>query len=567
MIRVLVVDDEAPARDKLRRWLAEQADIELLGEAADGLAAAAAIEKLTPDVVFLDIQMPGLSGLEVAAQLEPERAPLLVFVTAFDEHAIKAFELNAVDYLLKPYDRDRLRRTLERLRERQGAARAGAASAVRTARAQTGSSERLLVPQGEELQLIEASAIHWLEADDNYVHVHTAMPQLHAAPDAGGSARAAGRTALRAHPQSTAVNLAEVATLSPLFKGDHEVRLRSGATLRLSRRFKDELFARMPRLDLRSPRPAPARHSPVATRRPIAKTWRSSRTCPNRPHATNSSTGCECSPSSCCCSSTPACCSSAGAGTSPMPRPSRACELPMDLAHRLRMPLLFVIAGAGMWFALRRRSGGELIRERTLRLLVPVIFGMFAHRAAAGVHRTHRARRAGRAATSPSSTQRVFQFVPYPAGDFSWHHLWFIVYLFAYVLLLTPLLLWWRKRGRRRAPARGCTRWRCRSASTKRCSSRCSPNRTTWSATGTSSSTTCCSRVYGFLLASMPGAWDWLAEKRRASLGARVSRSLGGVALLEAGIVRARHARGRHDREPAHLVLAAGVHRLRPRVT
>ena len=108
MIRVLVVDDEAPARDKLRRWLAEQADIELLGEAADGLAAAAAIARLAPDVVFLDIQMPGLSGLEVAAQLEPEGAPLLVFVTAFDEHAIKAFELNAVDYLLKPYDKDRL---------------------------------------------------------------------------------------------------------------------------------------------------------------------------------------------------------------------------------------------------------------------------------------------------------------------------------------------------------------------------------------------------------------------------------------------------------------------------
>src|SRR5262245_34104068 len=102
MIRVLIVDDEAPARDKLRRWLEQHADLELLGEVADGLAAASAITRLEPDVVFLDIQMPGLSGLEVAAQLEPERAPLLVFVTAFDEHAIKAFELNAVDYLLKP---------------------------------------------------------------------------------------------------------------------------------------------------------------------------------------------------------------------------------------------------------------------------------------------------------------------------------------------------------------------------------------------------------------------------------------------------------------------------------
>jgi two-component system LytT family response regulator len=247
MIRVLVVDDEAPARDKLRRWLTEQADIELLGEAADGLTAAAAIEKHAPDVVFLDIQMPGLSGLEVAAQLEPEHAPLLVFVTAFDEHAIKAFELNAIDYLLKPYDRDRLRRTLQRIRERQGAVRPDAASAVRAARAQTGSSERLLVPQGEELQLIEASSIHWLAADDNYVHVHTATRRYMLRRTLADLIAQLGEQRFVRIHRSTAVNLAEVASLSPLFKGDHEVRLRSGTTLRLSRRFKDELFARMPR--------------------------------------------------------------------------------------------------------------------------------------------------------------------------------------------------------------------------------------------------------------------------------------------------------------------------------
>jgi two-component system LytT family response regulator len=247
MIRVLVVDDEAPARDKLRRWLADQPDIELLGEAADGLSAATAIQKLAPDVVFLDIQMPGLSGLEVAAQLEPGHAPLLVFVTAFDEHAIKAFELNAIDYLLKPYDRDRLRRTLERIRERQGAAGPDAASAVRTARAQTGSSERLLVPQGEELQLIEASAIHWLAADDNYVHVHTATRRYMLRRTLADLIAQLGEQRFVRIHRSTAVNLAEVASLSPLFKGDHEVRLRSGTTLRLSRRFKDELFARMPR--------------------------------------------------------------------------------------------------------------------------------------------------------------------------------------------------------------------------------------------------------------------------------------------------------------------------------
>ena len=244
-MRVIIVDDEAPARDKLRRWLGAHADIEIAGEAADGLAAAAAIEKLKPDAVFLDIQMPGLSGLEVAAQLEADTAPLLVFVTAFDEHAIRAFDLNAVDYLLKPYDRDRLEKTLHRLGERRG--KATKSPAVQTARAQTRSSDRLLVPRGEQLELIEAAAIHWLEADDNYVHVHTSTASyLVRRTLADLLAQLGEQRFVRIH-KSTAVNLAEIAALSPLFKGDHEVRLRSGKLLRLSRRFKDELFGRMPR--------------------------------------------------------------------------------------------------------------------------------------------------------------------------------------------------------------------------------------------------------------------------------------------------------------------------------
>ena len=245
MIRVLIVDDEAPARDKLRRWLGTHADIDIAGEAADGLAAASAIDSLKPDAVFLDIQMPGLSGLEVAAQLESDTAPLLVFVTAYDEHAIRAFDLNAVDYLLKPYDRDRLEKTLQRLRERRGSP--ATPSAVQVARTQTRSSERLLVPRGEQLELIEAGNIHWLEADDNYVHVHTAATRYIVRRTLADLLSQLGEQRFIRIHKSTAVNIAEVASLSPLFKGDHEVRLRSGAVLRLSRRFKDALFARMPR--------------------------------------------------------------------------------------------------------------------------------------------------------------------------------------------------------------------------------------------------------------------------------------------------------------------------------
>jgi two-component system LytT family response regulator len=156
MIRIVIADDESPARDKLQRWLAEHSDVEVVARSEDGLQAAAAIEHHRPDVAFLDIQMPGLSGLEVAAQLEQDTAPLIVFVTAYDEHAVKAFDLNAVDYLLKPYDKDRLLRSLTRVRDRLGDP-LPRSPAVSVARGQTDSRERLLVPEGERLQLIDSS--------------------------------------------------------------------------------------------------------------------------------------------------------------------------------------------------------------------------------------------------------------------------------------------------------------------------------------------------------------------------------------------------------------------------
>jgi len=245
MIRTMIVDDEAPARDKLQRWLAEQAEIEIVAQAADGIAAAEGIAATSPELVFLDIQMPGMSGLEVAAQLERECAPLIVFVTAFNEHAVRAFDLNAIDYLLKPYDKDRLLRCLERVRERL--ANKHSTGTVRSARAQLGSSERLLVPSGERLQLIEAASIHWLESDDNYVHVHTASQRYMLRRTLGDLIdQLGGQRFVRIH-KSAAVNLSEVQSLTPLFKGDYEVQLRNGHTLRMSRRFKDELFARMGR--------------------------------------------------------------------------------------------------------------------------------------------------------------------------------------------------------------------------------------------------------------------------------------------------------------------------------
>jgi two-component system LytT family response regulator len=243
MISVLIADDEAPARSKLQRWLSEQPEIDIIGEAADGLQAAALIESHSPQIVFLDIQMPGMSGLEVAAQLEPDLAPLIVFITAYDEHAIKAFELNAVDYLLKPYDKDRLLRTVQRLRTQLITSNSKSV-AVHTARAQSGCCERLLVPDGDHLQLINVKDINWLESDDNYVHVHTRDRQYMLRRTLRDLLDQLGERFLRVH-KSCAVNLAEVMTLEPLFKGDYELLLRTGQRLRLSRRYKELVFERL----------------------------------------------------------------------------------------------------------------------------------------------------------------------------------------------------------------------------------------------------------------------------------------------------------------------------------
>jgi two-component system LytT family response regulator len=241
LIRALVVDDEAPARAKLRRWLAEQPDVEVIAEAASGLTAAQLITTARPDLVFLDIQMPDISGLEVAAQLQAETAPLIVFVTAHDDHAVEAFDLGAVDYLLKPYDRSRFLRALTRIRMRlkDGARHA---ISVEVARARLGAVRRLPVPDGDGLKLIDCATIHWLEADDNYVHVHAGDREYLLRRTLQDLLQQLGEERFARIHKSAAVNVSQIAALERMPKGDYEVRLRSGARLRLSRRYASALL-------------------------------------------------------------------------------------------------------------------------------------------------------------------------------------------------------------------------------------------------------------------------------------------------------------------------------------
>jgi len=213
---------------------------------------------------------------------------------------------------------------------------------------------------------------------------------------------------------------------------------------------------------------------------------------------------------------------------------------PMDLAHRLRMPLLFVIAGAGMWFALRSRGLGAFLGERTLRLLVPLVVGMFLI-VPPQVYIERIAHGEFTGGYLEFMTQRVFQFQPYPKGDFSWHHLWFIAYLFVYVLLLSPLLVWWRARAARGAvPRPGAWIFTLglplgiNETILKPLFPEAHNLTSDWYVFNHYLLFT----VYGYLLASMPGAWDWLAARRRQSLGSAFVITAGLVWLLQSGLVR-----------------------------
>jgi glucans biosynthesis protein C len=221
--------------------------------------------------------------------------------------------------------------------------------------------------------------------------------------------------------------------------------------------------------------------------------------------------------------------------------------LPMDLAHRLRMPLLFVIAGAGMWFALRSRSTAEFTRERTLRLLVPAVAGMFLI-VPPQVFVERIAHGEWQGGYLAFIAERVLQFEPYPAGNFSWHHLWFIVYLFIYVLLLLPLMAWWRRARPVLRPGPWLFALALPLGLNEALLKPIFPETHNLVSDWYTFNHYLLLTLYGFVLATMPGAWDWLAAKRRWALAAGLTVVIGLLTLFEIGIIR-------HD-TPADHVLA-----------
>ena len=250
-IRVVLVDDEVPARARLRRLLGAHGDIDILGECGDGASAVQAIESSTPDLVLLDIQMPELDGFDVLQALEMPRLPEIIFVSAFDQYALRAFRVHALDYVLKPVEAERLSEALDharlRLRERRSTADPGLSGLLRELTKDRPYLTRVPVRSEGRVRVIDLADVDWIAAADNYVALHSGGREyLVRDTIAGFEQRLDPKDFVRIH-RSTIVRLDRIAELLPDLHGDYQVRLKGGATLGLSRTFRPRLEERFGR--------------------------------------------------------------------------------------------------------------------------------------------------------------------------------------------------------------------------------------------------------------------------------------------------------------------------------
>ena len=244
-IRAIIVDDEPLARERIRTLLREESDMEIAAECGDGRKAVAAIRRHAPDLVFLDVQMPELDGFGVLEAVGAERVPVVIFVTAYDKYALRAFDVHALDYLLKPFDRERFHRAIDRaraqLRGQRDAADRRILALLNEVRGAPKRLERLVVKSVGRVFFLRTDEIDWIESAGNYVKLHVGreahlvretMSALEAQLDPG--------MFVRIH-RSTIVNLARIRELQPMFHGDYVVLLRDATELTLSRNYRDRL--------------------------------------------------------------------------------------------------------------------------------------------------------------------------------------------------------------------------------------------------------------------------------------------------------------------------------------
>lgn len=249
-IRTLIVDDEPLARDRIKRFLRDEDDVHVEGECGNGVEAIDSIAEKKPDLVFLDIQMPEKNGFEVIKSLPAGKLPTIIFVTAYDQYALQAFDVHALDYLLKPFNRERIKRAVARAREHIEHKRLGNLddrlnSLIADLRSEKKYLDRLVVKAVGRVFFLKTDEIDWIEAAGNYVKLHVGR-EAHMIRETmnGIEAKLDPRKFLRIH-RSTVVNIDRIKELHPMFSGDYAVLLRNGTELALSRNYRErftELF-------------------------------------------------------------------------------------------------------------------------------------------------------------------------------------------------------------------------------------------------------------------------------------------------------------------------------------
>ena len=244
-IRVLIVDDEALGRTLVRRMLDAHQEVEIVGEATSGQEAIAAIETDAPDLVFLDVQMPETDGFAVLETMKGKQ-PAIIFVTAYDEFAVRAFEVNALDYLLKPYDRKRFEQAFERaVRQIQNQKNTSVGEQILSLLSETRIPaqfiERFIIKASGRIFFLKAEEVVWISSEGNYVLLHTA-PKNHIFREAiSNLEQKLNPHKFRRINRSAIVNLDFVRELQPWFRGDHKVILQNGTELKLSHRYRQNL--------------------------------------------------------------------------------------------------------------------------------------------------------------------------------------------------------------------------------------------------------------------------------------------------------------------------------------
>jgi two-component system LytT family response regulator len=247
--KVLIVDDERLSRRRIRRLLTLEPDCEVIGECANGAEAVSALESSRPDILFLDVQMPELDGFEVIRTLS-ELRPLIIFTSAYDDYALRAFEVHAFDYLLKPFDGRRFRESLHRAKARVTQERSGATDhrlyeLFENLSKSRRSPDRIAVRNNGRVVFVKLEEIDWIEASDNYICLHCGR-ETHVVRETMSEleSRLDPAQFLRVH-RSAIVNLDRIKELQPWFRGDYRVILRDGTELTLTKNHREKLESRL----------------------------------------------------------------------------------------------------------------------------------------------------------------------------------------------------------------------------------------------------------------------------------------------------------------------------------